>query len=336
MREKTIPSWPHRFVAITLVLGGVFFGSAFSAQAEGGAVTQSGPLVGTVTVTATPIDFTSPISNGLFDALRASSSVKAAGAPESVDSDDQPVPPATFPYIVGTAYATKQTKVTGVKFEPQSKVSVVAKAKTATDWKWSATAANYGIGVVAPGQNTGETATAQWTVVDPITILTGPGSQISVGYVPDQDWSFIFADSTLNYVGSAQVVGSANTSVPGFESLFQWSISMGTLSPGQVNVLFTSNPLLGLDDTIIESGIQSRYTYDQVTGNYNFDNSGFALGATFDVPDGITSVEVQTSLGSRLDASSGSGVPEAGSSLLLFCLGVLPMLAKLRFDNRKG
>lgn len=271
------------------------------ARAEGDRLTNTGPKVGTVTVKATPQNFSNPIGTGSFKGIRATS-IDSEATPD-VDTDLLPPPATPYP---GT-YATKQTRATGIKFDPQSKVTAATTRVTTTTVSWSATPATFGIGVLAPTGTSGETATAIWTVIDPLSISAGPGDQLELSFTPGDTWGFIYPDKSLNYRASTSAVGEVDSTLPGHSVLLQWSISMSTDNPGVEKVDFVSDPALGLNDLLVTDDILSRYSYDSTTGDYTFNDSGFALEGVLDISSGPLTYTVTSSMGNELDAST---VPE--------------------------
>lgn len=285
-------------------------------------VTRNGPAIGTWTAGAKPVTGSSANVTGAFGLIHAGS----FNSNDTPTNDEDILPkagsPTTYPAAGGTAtYATRQTKRSGLKFEAQSKVSVTAKTNAAgTQVDWTATPATYGIKVLAPSGAPGERTDAFWFVRDPMDFSGLANIDIiDLLYEPGDEWDFTIAPLAGNVVGSYEHFGAARSSLPGLENLLSWNIFAHSGSLGSVVVDFLSHPVLGLDDAAIIASILSRFSYDAGTGAYDFDSSGFSIAASFDVPDGVSALSLETEVGSRMSAVH-VGEPAA---LALCALGLL-------------
>jgi hypothetical protein len=184
------------------------FSSAF-ASVTGQSMRTTGPKIGTWNVKATPVAHTNaPNSIGEFLRISALSVNSAA----TLDEDNLPPP---LPYLTPAgalgSYPTKQTRSTGEKYDAQSKVTATATAVTRTEVEWNSLAANYGIEVLGPSGDTGETAEAAWTVFDPMmfTDLDLLPWDIDLLFQPEQGWGFEFPDFAPDETGTATATGAA-------------------------------------------------------------------------------------------------------------------------------
>jgi hypothetical protein len=292
-----------------------------SAAGDTVAVGKAGVKIGNWNVTAKPQAFSEAIGTGSFAAITASSTDSEASP--VTDADAVPVPmPYRTPGGANASYATKQTQAEGIKYKAQSKVTVDVTDVLRTVVHWQATAATFGIEVLAPTGVTGETASASWSAKDPMNFeLLSEGDLLEVTFTPDaQGWDISLLGSGSESWSSAGFSGSASTTLAGYEDLFGWSFLADSSQPGVVGGAFFSNPLLGWDDAALTAGILARFTYDSALNDFSFDATGLSFGAEIAVPAGVSSVSVTTSLGATLTASS--AVPESTSSLFLLGLAL--------------
>jgi hypothetical protein len=285
------------------------------------AIGKGAVKIGNWNVTAKPQAFSDAIGTGSFAAITASSTDSEASPVTDADSVPAPMPYRTAAGA-NASYATKQTQAEGIKYKAQSKVAVDVTDVLRTVVHWQATAATFGIEVLAPTGVTGETASASWSAKDPMNFdLLSAGDLLEITFTPDsQGWDISLLGSGSESSSSAGFSGSASTTLAGYEDLFGWSFLADSSQPGVVEGGFFSNPLLGWDDAAITAGILARFSYDSALNDFAFDASGLSFGAEIAVPDGVSSVSVTTSLGATLTASS--AVPENANSVVLLALAL--------------
>jgi len=137
----------------------------------------------------------------------------------------------------------------------------------------------------------------------------------------------IFLPIDLNHHEFSETVYSFDmgTSLPNLPELCNAQITAthDTNSP-QIEVIFQSNPLLGLDDTAITDNLENAFVYDPILAGYTVPNEIVVLSLTFDVPNGISSFEVtynssiagshfeQGYTGGPASSICGNGIVEAG------------------------
>jgi hypothetical protein len=180
-----------------------------------------------------------------------------------------------------------------------------------TPWRW----------VTPLGPIVYEYAVAHASGQDPMTLSVSPGAQLTLSFMPAAGMGVTIPNASPA-VFSSSFTAYADTDIPAFASLFSLSVNMSSLTPGQVNVNFSSNPLLGLNDAAITSELMSGFTYDSTTGDYSFDPTGQEIDATLTVPDGVSVVNITDGVDAEMDAS----VPEP-STLALVGIGVISLLA---------
>jgi len=284
-----------------------------SASIISDSMTTSGPKIGTWDSKAKPVSHTNtPNTTGGFVKIHAASDDTEG----TLDEDTLPnTTTAALPYKAAAAYATKQTTAAGSKFEARSKVTATVTTVTAKQITWTSLAADFGINVKGPTGDTGETATAQWSVFDPMMFdPLGHEYLMTISFTPDQGWGFKFPSSFgPSDSVHAGAFGSAATTLPGYGDLFSWDVSFS--SPELLPVVnFASNPLLGLDDAAVRASILRRYSLSMLDRSWTFDSTGFSLSATFDVPAGAAPFSISTSMGSELQAST---APEPATMCLV-------------------
>jgi hypothetical protein len=113
--------------------------------------------------------------------------------------------------------------------------------------------------------------------------------------------------------GFSEITDVVGTNIPGFSTLFQWDISLD--SQDNLNVVFTSNPSLGLSDGTIEAAILSA-----LTANFNASTVTYSLPTDFNyLTDLVVPVGNQATVDISWDttAMAVSGVAEPSSLCLL-------------------
>jgi hypothetical protein len=126
--------------------------------------------------------------------------------------------------------------------------------------------------------------------------------------------------------GSASTSFFAKSTVNGYESLFDLTLSVSGDALSVLDVTFASNPLLGLNDAKIETDILSIVGFDAtsqefgVLSNTSLFSLGIPLAADIDSASVSFGVETQASL---------PGVPLPSSMILLLSvLGISPLLRR--------
>ena len=193
------------------------------------------------------------------------------------------------PYVVGIPYSTRQTtrdmQPGPGKFTSEARSIATVTAMAPPNYTWTGAGTRFGIVVNGPtGVIVGEQALANVNIFDPLTIYdVTVGQTFTVTHNQNGSWSYefpTFAEAGMNYTASANITGSAGSDVPGFENLFRYNISL--TNTGSLNVSFSSNPALGLNDQEMVQAIRDGYTFDAGAGNWIY--SGPSISVTFAAP----------------------------------------------------
>lgn len=109
------------------------------------------------------------------------------------------------------------------------------------------------------------------------------------------------------------LTGFAGTTLPGLETLFQYSITAVAAEP-MLNIQFWSNPLLGLDDVSVVSWLRANIAPDPINGGFGSNTEGFEfLALTLNVPLDQPDVSLDWNVGATAVV-----VPEASTSIAAF------------------
>jgi len=174
----------------------------------------------------------------------------------------------------------------------------------------------------------GELGFATSAIEDPAIYRNAAGQSINLSYgliggaygVQASLGEFTPAEGAM---GSSRVSTVAGSDIPGLETLFSLTLSLDASDPTAVNLAFSSNPLLGLDDATIRSDILSRLVFNPADGSYLLSSDFQYASINVVVPTGQNDVSFTWNTEAHVVAVA--PVPEP-SSFILSGTGVLTLL----------
>ncbi|MGH9453765.1 MAG: hypothetical protein ACRD2O_07325, partial [Terriglobia bacterium] len=213
----------------------------------------------------------------------------------------------TFPDYVGTVDDA------GKRFTAFAKTVInVTTRSTYADWNSNGSFANE----QDNGQKkVSESYEARSFVKDPMLITLKPSAdevtfELNLGVGTSM---LVDPNLPLGETWNAFISGSADTSLDGLGTLWDWSWSADSKDPPDAVFAFHSNPLLGLNDVAIAAQFNSLAMYDSTTGLHSL-SSPFDVSVDVPVLFGQTS---QTFGGEQTIDIQGAATPEPSSLLLL-------------------
>jgi hypothetical protein len=146
---------------------------------------------------------------------------------------------------------------------------------------------------------------ASTTLTDPWMFTGAAGHLFELAYGLDtgDNASDSFAVEALGPSAQAEVDASAGSNIPGLSSLFSFSMTVSGLDPSHPVINFSSNPLLGLNDTAITNQILSGLTFDPSQGLYSLSSSFNYLDFVVTVPSNQDEVEFSYNTNGNASAS---------------------------------
>jgi hypothetical protein len=247
-----------------------------------------------------------------------------------------------LPYNIGTGtkpvpggpYTTGPVSVTGTSYIPQANATIDIYGATPTKMlPWASTPLARIAEVTPPPASPppAETAHAVAKITDP-QLIGGvqAGDQVTFSLTIGAGPSLtIDPHPGVNELLSASLSGSDQTDLNGIGTLWDWSWTADSLHPGLSSFTFASNPVLGLNDSLIDSEFNSIVSYDPSAGT-------FGLTSAFDVDTTITITGDQTSFhyGGSGEADAASSVAPEPSSFVMLAAGALGMLGCAWWTSR--
>ena len=256
------------------------------------------------------------VAGGLITQLfaRASDSLVAAAAQSVLKG---------LPYISGTpplgtgVNTTGVQTVTGPSFIPSAEAVITSTtlAGGGASWTTAGTVATIAANPAPPPPPPpAEKAHAVAKSTDPIT-MTGIGGADQATFTLEIGTNaslLINPSHGLNETEAASYTGFDTTTLNGIGTLWTWAWSADSLHPGTSIFSFVSNPLLGLDDTLLQSSFMGLVSYDPSTGAYGL-TAPFDVSTTFGILPGQSSL----TYGGEADVNADASIPEPMSAALL-------------------
>lgn len=178
------------------------------------------------------------------------------------------------------------------------------------------------VGFVEAFNNKPRAGWAEIYIDDPFDFRNAANNPFDLSYSFDSE----FKIQALGEETEANVFIEAGSTIPSLENFFTLSMGLSGATPDNLFIDFNSNPLLGLNDSLIEDNILSFVAYDALNATYSMTSELAYLDLRVITPSNQDQVSFYWNADGKVFLSP---VPEP-SSISLFFLGLLVTALSLR------
>lgn len=141
-----------------------------------------------------------------------------------------------------------------------------------------------------------ENALAIYRVADPLFLAVEENDILTIALTFDPGTLIEFVLDEPDEHGRAALHIDKGTNISGFEELmaFDLLVEGGFGATPSIDFSFHSNPLLGLDDSVIEAAFESLLFFDQTTGILSLTSSINLFEASIPIPSGVMEAAIAT------------------------------------------